>query len=286
MQIALPGYPAPDPARATTMRYAITQHTTFLQRIQGLSELNMEEAKTAVEALTIMYPASAVKQASKAVPLALAIRDYAGWEAAIAYIDAMPPEIKDLPLLREQRALALSKSGDHQEAIIALNTLMQLNGRTSERLGLIGGRYKKLSQANTSPRALDRSIEHYEAGAELEVGSFYCISNLARLYRERGQGGDDDKAEFAQNLTVYMAEIAIKRGKANEWTRPTLLGAAFDAGNVAKASELVAQVKNEGVVAWKLQTTLDDLEKSVEQQKDANRAAALTNLIIDLKTLL
>jgi tetratricopeptide (TPR) repeat protein len=286
MHIALPGYPAPDPARATTMRAAITQHTTFLQRIEGLSELSKDDAKAAVEALAFMYPASAVMQASQAVPLALAIRDYSGWQAAITYIDALPGTIQELPLLKEQRALALSKSGDHQEAIIALNTLMQLNGRTSERLGLIGGRYKKLSQSNTNPRALERSIEHYEAGAELEVGDFYCISNLARLYRERGEDGDDEKAEFAQNLTVYMAEVAIKRGKANEWTRPTLLGAAFDAGNVAKATELVAQVKKEGVVAWKLQTTLNDLDKSAKQQINVNRATALTNLIAELKTLL
>jgi len=39
---------------------------------------------------------------------------------------------------------------------------------------------------------------------------------------------------------------------------------AFDAGDAAKAEELAEQVECEGAAAWKLETTLRDLERSVE----------------------
>ncbi len=49
----------------------------------------------------------------------------------------------------------------------------------------------------------------------------------------------------------------MKRGVADEWLRPTLLGAAFDSGDCDKAEELAADVAAEGAARWKLDSDTD-----------------------------
>ena len=69
---------------------------------------------------------------------------------------------------------------------------------------------------------------------------------------------------------VAACDRAKKRNVADEWLRPTLLGAAFDAGDCDKAEELAADIASEGAARWKLEATLDDLRTSLEfvQDKD------------------
>ena len=86
-------------------------------------------------------------------------------------------------------------------------------------------------------------------------------------------------------LVIAACERARKRGVADEWLRPTLLGAAFDAGDADKAEELATEVAAEGAARWKLDSTLGDLERSVMEVKDEDSRARLTAVIAMLKTL-
>ena len=45
--------------------------------------------------------------------------------------------------------------------------------------------------------------------------------------------------------------------------RPTLLGLVFDDGNLTDVSRIAREIKREGVVAWRLNTTIADLENSL-----------------------
>ena len=56
---------------------------------------------------------------------------------------------------------------------------------------------------------------------------------------------------------------------------PTLLGAAFDAGDADKAQELAEQVRTDGPSAWKLQTTLDDCKTSSGLYEEPRRGELL-----------
>jgi hypothetical protein len=70
--------------------------------------------------------------------------------------------------------------------------------------------------------------------------------------RDTGQVVDYD---HVYQSAVAACERAKKRKEADEWLRPTLLGAAFDAGDADKAEELATEVLAEGAARWKLATT-------------------------------
>jgi len=161
-------------------------------------------------------------------------------------------------LIKEQRALAISNSGDHDTAIGAQLELISTNGDTSERRGLLGGRYKKKWAKSEDSNDLNRSITQYEAGMKLDLNDYYPSSNLARLYRMRNRRGDNDKARISAAVTLTACERARARKSTDEWLNPTLRGKAFDAGDIEKASELADQVAEDGPSAWKLESTPAD----------------------------
>jgi hypothetical protein len=76
-------------------------------------------------------------------------------------------------------------------------------------------------------------------------------------------------------LVVIACEAALMRKSGNEWTKPTLLGAAFDAGDASKAEELLTAVLREPPEEWKLGTTVETLEQSASQAEDAEVRARL-----------
>lgn len=288
----LGGYPgAVDENRALTMRDELAQHAAFTDRIRAIELIDdRDKAREASLALAARFPAADQLRRSVAVPIVKMLRDRAGWKSMADYVDALPDELRELPLLKEQRALATSKLGNNEEAIAAIEGVIAMHGESSERRGLVGGRYKRIAaEALKSENdiryrdALDRAIEAYERGMKLELGDYFCASNLARLYRERGDPGDDRRAEFAHRLTVTMVEAAIESGKANEWARPTLLGAAFDAADVGEAARLVKAVRREGAARWILDSTLADLDKAVQQVADPTTRAMLDRLLGQLR---
>jgi len=294
MHQVLPGYPNPDPARALTMRRELETFAAFNAQLRAIHLLDdAPQAQSQARQLAQNHPAVAQRQASVAVAIVQLLRDKAGWPDVLAYIQALPAPLRDLPYLREQSALAQSKSGDHLEAIAALEALNRLLGESSERLGLIGGRYKKLAQAaeaaqdaRAARKAHDKAIDHYERGTRLELGDYYCASNLARLYRARNKPQDEGKAQFVNQLTVMMVQSAIERRSANEWAMATLLSAAFDAGDVASAQTALDKLTQEGLANWQLETTLSDLAKSLAQQPDSSTKTQLQDVLADLQDLL
>ena len=190
----------------------------------------------------------------------------------------------------EQRCLAQSKTGDHGTAIAALEELVATVGPSSERMGLIGGRYKRLAAEMQDPkekrRFLSAAITAYERGMQLDLNDYYPASNLPRLYRQRGGRGDDDRARTAAAVAMVGCARAKQLNPTDEWVRPTLLGMAFDAGDVAVAEDLLAEVEQEGAVAWKLVTTIKDLEVSAALQGSVDVKQGLETVLGNLRALL
>jgi hypothetical protein len=80
-------------------------------------------------------------------------------------------------------------------------------------------------------------------------------------------------------------ERARAKGGKDPWLKPTLLGAAFDAGDVARAKQLEKDVRREGAAAWQLESTLGDLRRAVELHS-GDTSAALAGILADLETVL
>ena len=250
----------------------------------------------------IQLPQATLEIREIAFELLILIRDNLGWEEMITFVEQLPPVIKDDPFSREQVLLATSKAGagDHAQAIAGLQELMRIKGETPERLGLIGGRYKKLwrqcreqrlkaGQAQPSLQEmgyLNKSIEAYQRGAMLNLNEYYCLCNLPRLLRERAKGRDLEDASFFERLTVLSCELKIQRGQDDGWARSTLLGSAFRLGDVEKVQELALEVASEGQAAWQLQTTLEDAADAVAAQPDPEIRQQLSITLEQLRGML
>jgi hypothetical protein len=213
----------------------------------------------------------------------------ADWKHVLDYIDGLPQGIGQTVEFRQQRALAISAIGQVTEAVGSLEELIRTAGPSPERLGLLGGRYKRLmksaSDRSERLRYLSKAIDSYEQGMTLDLNEYYCASNLPRLYRERGRKGDEERALSTLHLVMAACDRARHRGVLDEWLRQTLLGAAFDAADADKAEELLPDIAVEGAALWKLQSTLADLEHSATQVKDDERRNRLLAVLNELRAI-
>ena len=284
----LPGYPNTDPRRAASFRHALEELSAFQAEVLAARSLPRPECSTKALELRNRFYGGGPVQAVVALELLYLIRDCTDWTTTLQFIDSLPVELQQQPLVKEQRALAQSKDGDHHAAIGALRALISLAGDSSERRGLLGGRYKRLylAEQNAKRKAdyLDLAIAEYEAGMQLDLNDYYPGSNLARLYRVRNDEDDEQKARVSAAVTTIACERARAKGGSDPWLKPTLLGAAFDAGDVARAKQLAREVRREGSAAWQLETTLADLRRAVELHS-GDTSTALARILADLETI-
>ena len=284
------GYPDTEPEAGESFKGFVRQ----LSQFQGKARATRGAApsKRAGKARSLVEEVLGVGEVPPAVALELLylLRDVVDWKETQAYIEKLPKQMQDLTIVQEQLALARSKAGDHDDAIAGLEALIQMAGGSSERYGLLGGRYKKLMRIAESEadRAhyLDKAIENYQLGTNLDLNDYYPSCNLARLYRTRGREGDEKLAQSAAAITLAAVHRSLRRDPSDEWIRPTLLGAAFDDGNVDEAKKLAAEIKRDGALPWKLTTTLDDLRTAIELLPKNETQDRLRTLHEDIEKLL
>jgi len=286
------GYPGSIDARnADSFKALVKELSSFQGKIHAVAALEAAEKGKRIEALIKEYvPATGQMLFSVAYELLLLVRDHIGWAPTVEYINGLPQQLKDLPLVKEQYNLALSKTGNHANAIGALEAMVKEIGNSSERQGLIGGRYKKLysqsNETNAKQGYLNRAIAHYTEGMFLDLNDYYCACNLPRLLKQRGTAADKAEAVRIGTQVIFACERAIKINPHDEWIKPTLLGASFDAADLQKAQELAARIAEEGIHAWKLETTIADLELSVTQIENPEIQGQFNEIVAQLKGLL
>ena len=286
---SIPGYPSSvDPRKATTMRDQLAELAAFQTKVRAVRATPRQERVRKAQEL-IASDGSPPATYPMALALVVLLRDcvntVADWNLVLDFVRKLPDRFADEPEVLENRAFAASQAGNDVQAIAELQTLIDTTGPTPERLGLLGGRYKRLAAASPAEgqRHLNDAIKSYEAGMELDLNEYYCSGNLPRLYRVRGGPGDEDRARNVLRVVIAACERAKRRGVTDEWLRPTLLGAAFDAGDADKAEELVHDVVAEGRAQWKVDRILNDLKASLAHVDDALRRARLSAVIDQLK---
>ncbi|HXZ16294.1 MAG TPA: TRAFs-binding domain-containing protein [Roseiarcus sp.] len=273
---SIPGYPsAVNPAAASTMKDSMADLAAFQGEIRAVRALPRAERMARAKALVELYGKPPVTAVTVLALLRL-LKDSADkaedWSWIVDFVGTLPDDVAGLEEVRETNAFALSNAGKPIEAIAKLEALITRFGPTPERLGLLGGRYKRLYAKAATPAErpipLNKAVEAYERGMELDLNKYYCSSNLPRLYRQRKRKGDEQRAQAVAPIVVAACERARKLNLADEWLNATLLGAAFDAHDCDKAEELAEEVATEGAASWQLDSTLGDLELSVSQVED------------------
>lgn len=287
----LPGYPGNVVSnRAGAMRNHLQKLSEFQARMSAIRAAPRSERETKITELLTDYPNGATMPAPVVHGLLKLFEQLGAWQKIVDLVDRVSADVKAQPNVAELTNLAKSKLGNHLEAIGALKSLIENSGPTSEREGLLGGRYKRLyaqaSNAGEKTRFLNDAIKHYERGMMLDLNDYYPSSNLPRLYRLRGSKNDAAKAQAVAQVVFYACQRAKERGLADEWLPPTLLGAAFDAADVEGAEELVQEIEQEGASSWKVETTLPDLEQALLHVADESRRSQLRDLLVRLQALL
>jgi hypothetical protein len=294
MYQSIPGYPSGVKEQdASTMKDQMAELAAFQTKVRAVRAAPASERMERAKALAasdgvppMIYP---VARALLEL-LRDSAREPADWNVVIEFARTLPREFAAQTDVREQLAFAVSQTGNVTQSIAELETLIATAGPTPERLGLLGGRYKRLINSATATAGerlqyLGKSIDSYERGMDLDLNDYYCSSNLPRLYRQRGKKGDEERAQTVLKLVIAACERAKRRNVGDEWLRPTLLGAAFDAGDVDKAEELADDVIAEGATRWKLDTILAGLEASANQVADEAQRAHLLAVVARLKLI-
>ena len=292
MHQSIPGYPSNvDPRKATTTRDQMAELAAFQTEVRAVRAAPPKERMQRAQDL-IARKGNPPATYSMALALLMLLRDSAStaanWTVLLDFVRKLPPRFADEPEIQENRAFAAAQAGNDVQAIAELETLIDLIGPTPERLGLLGGRYKRLANVAAASeaerrQALDKAIGYYEQGMELDLNAYYCSSNLPRLYRKRAKPGDDERAQTVLRLAIAACERARRLQVADEWVRPTLLGTAFDLGDPDKAEELADAIVAEGAPKWKVNSVLHDLEDSIVQVSDTAKRARLSAVIDRIK---
>jgi hypothetical protein len=267
-------YPYPERTDAKAFEKRMGELEEFQARVRKVRLEAKVAQKAAARALLERYaPKSGSTQAripSVVSELIAVARDCVGWKETLDLIRALPAEVRSTPHVEEQELLAEAKLGDARSAIPRLEQLIERHGSTPEREGLIAGRWKQVFSAATDAdereEALDRAIEHYTRGMELDLNPYYCSSNLPRRLRQRGRPGDEQQARAIVPLAMLAAERALRRNANDRWAALTLLGTSIDAGDVAKARECIELVRKAKPAAWEAEITLEDAQISLAQQ--------------------
>jgi hypothetical protein len=292
MHQSIPGYPSNvDPRKATTTRDQMAELAAFQTEVRAVRAAPPKERMQRAQDL-IARKGNPPATYSMALALLMLLRDSAStaanWTVLLDFVRKLPPRFADEPEIQENRAFAAAQAGNDVQAIAELETLIDLIGPTPERLGLLGGRYKRLANVAAASeaerrQALDKAIGYYEQGVELDLNAYYCSSNLPRLYRKRAKPGDDERAQTVLRLAIAACERARRLQVADEWVRPTLLGTAFDLGDPDKAEELADAIVAEGAPKWKVNSVLHDLEDSIVQVSDTAKRARHSAVIDRIK---
>ena len=289
MHQSIPGYPSNvDRQKAATMQDQLAELAAFQTQVRAVRAARGEDRFRKAQELVATDgnpPATYPVALALVMLLGDCARTRADWSIVLDFVRKLPERFANEPEMQEKRALAASQAGNDIQAIAELETLIDTIAPTPERLGLLGGRYKRLAadSPDEGRRYLNEAIKSYEKGMELDLNEYYCASNLPRLYRTRRAPGDEDRARNTLRIVIAACERAKRRGISDEWLRPTLIGAAFDAGDADKAEELMNDVMFEGRAQWKVDTILNNLEASVAQVVNAQRRARLSAVINRLK---
>ncbi len=207
------------------------------------------------------------------VDLLLSYRAVDGWHRMIEVVEAMPPELRDTVLVREQYAMALNRDGRSDEAERVLNELIKERGPSSETYGILGRVYKDRWQqalkAGKKARAhglLQQAINSYLLGFETDWRDFYPGVNVLTLM-EHCEPPDPRKMELYP-IVRYAVERRIAVASPDYWDYATLLELAVIIEDKADAFTQLNLALGKMREPWEGATTINNLRMICTLRKD------------------
>jgi len=282
---SVPGFPEQQDTNNTTLfRIQLLQLSKFSADVSVARMQPKANRQAALNALMQNYETAIAESPGVAVELLITLRDSAQWQDAVNYVNNLRDDIKGLTVVQEIYNLARSKTGKHLEAIAGLEELIRLNGENSERLALMGGRYKRLYYETKDLVYLSKAITEYDKGMQSDMNDYYPSSNLPMLYRIRGKKGDEEKATEAATIALMALKRSIRLNPSDPWILPTLTVMAFASGNISKAKELYYEMRDNAIHPFILESMIPELINAISLTKDQAIAQQLKYILEKIKT--
>ena len=111
-------------SRASAFREQVAQLSAFNADVRAARIAPAGEKRAKALEVFERHGGKRAIQESVVIELLGLLRDVVGWKETLDYIESLPPSIARHPLVLEQRALALSKSGDPAAAAGRLEELI------------------------------------------------------------------------------------------------------------------------------------------------------------------
>ena len=204
-------------------------------------------------------------EAGVVIDLFLSYRAVEAWDEMVRLTDAMPRPLARTAMVREQRALALNRTGKGVEAEEVLKGLIDERGPSSETYGILGRVYKDRWEAAAQGRDgflsrghLRQAIDAYRRGFEADWrDAFPGVNAVTMMELEEPPLREEQTRLLA--VVRYAVERRIAAGEPDYWDHATILelavldrdrGSAEDA--LTNALPLIREV-------WEPKTTARNL---------------------------
>ncbi len=235
------------------------------------------------------------------VDLLLSFRDVNAWDDMVALCEALPGELRQTAVVRQQWALALnrrSRGTDRERATEILSQLVKERGADPETLGILGRIYKdQYKDAKAAGRgaiaraALDQAIDAYRRGFEADPRDYYPGINAVTLLVEKGNldsvPAEEREAAMreVERLTPTVSFAVARRGGATSsdyWDLATVLELAAISGDWDVAERVLGRALLQAKAAFMLETTVANLQMIRELRRRSGETPQLDGIIAQL----
>jgi len=207
-------------------------------------------------------------EAGVLVDLFLSYRAVKAWDNMIALYSRLPAALERSTMMREQYALALNRAKRPQEAIAALDALVQERGPSSETLGILGRVYKDLwaraVEAGNNALArgyLKQAIEAYKRGFESDWRDAFPGINAVTLLDIEGSAESQAHKQELLPVVRFAVQQRLKGGTPDYWDYATLLELAVLASDEQEAAERLSDaLAHVREPKWEPESTANNLE--------------------------
>ncbi|MES9971499.1 MAG: tetratricopeptide repeat-containing protein [Candidatus Thiodiazotropha sp.] len=247
---------------------------------------NAQDAKQAALAILDRYDSTRLPDYSIRELFEL-VRDVLGWQSLRDFHMQLNNKQQKTPFFQEQIALAKSKTGDVDQAIAEIESLIDEYGNSGERCRLLGGFYKQryfdLDNARKKRLALQASIKHYETGLKLDLNDYGCARNLLVLYPLADNSYSENAASDMAAHILRVCEHKQLLNTGDNWVDAARLLVAFHNTDLNLAKKLADDVALQELANWEIALCIEFLEILAEQMPELSRGD-FHRLIDDFKS--
>lgn len=255
-------WPRPDIERLRTDEFR--ERATYSRTVKR----NLEEArKVGRGAVKAVEDTLDFDKADPAIliDLFLSYRAVGAFDAMLALIERMTPELADTVMVQEQKGFALNRTGRRDEAERTLTALIDTHGANSETNGILGRVYKdrweeadRAGDAAAARGFLRKAVSTYLAGFEADWRDAYPGINACTLM-EMCDPVDHRQADLIP-VVRYSVRRRLTGRNPDYWDHATLMELSVLAddrdGAIDALADALAAPKEP---AWQPDTTIRNL---------------------------